>query len=84
MFKNYAKKIKESANEIISHKKHEMIPLDNKEIKSYENQKVWHICKKEFRNDDKNKKKVKCHCHYTGKLRGAAHSECSLKYKVPK
>ena len=35
-----------------------MIPLTNKEIKSYEKQKVCHICKKgEFRDDDKNKKK---------------------------
>ena len=42
------------------------------------------MCKKEFRDDDKNKKKVRDHCHYTEKLRGAAHSECNLKYKVPK
>ena len=33
---------------------------------------------------DKNKKNVRHHCHYTGKFRGAAHSECNLRYKVPK
>ena len=44
--------------EIINFKKKEMIPLTNKEIKSYEKQKVCHICKKGgFRDDDKNKKK---------------------------
>ena len=60
-----------------------MIPLTNKEIKSYEKQKVCHICKKKFCYD-KNMKKVSNHCHYIGKFRGAAHSECNLRYKVPK
>ena len=32
----------------------------------------------------KKQKKVRDHCHHTGKFRGAAHSECSLRYKVPK
>ena len=61
-----------------------MIQLTNKEIKSYEKQKVCHICKKEFRDDDKNKEKVRDHCHYTGKIRGAAHNICNLRYRVPK
>ena len=32
---------------------------------------------------DENNKKVRDHCHCTGKFRGAAHSECNLRYKVP-
>ena len=67
-----------------------MISLTNKEIKSYEKQKVCHICEKKF-CDDKNKKseydlyhKVRDHCHYTGKFRGAAHNICNLRYNVPK
>ena len=60
-----------------------MIPLINKDIKSYEKAKVCHICKKGFHDDDKNKKKVRDHCHYTRNIRGAAHSECNLRY-VPK
>ena len=33
---------------------------------------------------DKNYRKVKDHCHYTCKYRGAAHSICNLKYNIPK
>ena len=41
--------------EIINFEEKEMIPLTNKEIKSYEKQKVCYICEKKF-CDDKNKK----------------------------
>ena len=77
------KDLKELGTEIINFEGKKMIPLTNKEIKSYEKQKVCHICKKEF-FDDKNKKKVRHGCHYTGKFRGAAHSVCNLRYKVSK
>ena len=61
-----------------------MIPLTNKDIKSYKKAKVCHISRKGFHDDDKNNKKVRDHCHYTRNLRGAAHSECNLRYNVPK
>ena len=32
----------------------------------------------------KKQQKVRDHCHYTGKYRGAAHNTCNLRYKVPK
>ena len=67
-----------------------MIPLTNKEITSYEKQKVCYIGEKNF-CDDKNKKskydlyhKVRNHCHYTGKFRGAAHNICNLRFNVSK
>ena len=60
-----------------------MTLLTNQEIKAYKKEKVCYICKKEFYYD-KNKKKVRDHCHYTGKCRRAAHSVCNLRCKVPK
>ena len=74
-------------------KKKETIPLSEEEKKSYEGQNVCHICKEKFclnenneNENDKNEKyrKVKDHCHYNRKFRGAAHSYCNLRYKVPK
>ena len=44
--------------------------------------KCW-MCKGEFKEDDKSKK-VKDHCHFTGRYRGAAHNKCNLKYSIPK
>ena len=65
-----------------------MIPLSYEEISFYNKQEVCHICKKKFCTDEhdenyKNKKKVKDHCHYTWKFRGASHSDRNLKYKIP-
>ncbi|KAJ8949457.1 hypothetical protein NQ318_007558 [Aromia moschata] len=37
-----------------------------------------HICEKPFEVDDK---KIRDHCHLTGKYRGPAHSSCNLNYK---
>ena len=54
-----------------------MKPLTNKEIKSNEKQKICYVCEETF-CDDKSKKsenelyhKVRDHCYYTGKFRGA-------------
>ena len=44
-----------------------------------------HICEDILEEtDDKNYKRVRDHCHLTGKHRGAAHSICNLKYRLPK
>ena len=58
------------------------------ELKQFnEPTKCW-ICNEEFDDtaDEKGYKKnekVKDHCHYTGRFRGAAHNSCNLKYKKP-
>ena len=35
-------------------------------------------------NEFKLNNKVRDHCHYTGKFRGAAHNICNFRYKIPK
>ena len=66
-----------------------MTPLTDDENKYYEEQKESYICKKFFCNNRNQKfkfklnRKVRDHCHFTGKFRGAAHSICHLHYKVP-
>ena len=64
-----------------------MVPLTHQENNFYDEQEICYICKEKFcvNKDDKdyiNRKTVKGHCHYTGKIRGAAHSKCNLNYKV--
>ena len=84
----FCKHLREHATEIIDYEKKEMISLTNEETESYKKQKVCYICKKEFStyddDDSKNYYKVRSHCHYTGKFRGAAHSICNLRHKAPK
>ena len=86
----YCKDLKERGMEIINFKKKEMKPLTNKEIKSYEKQKVWHICEKKFCYDKSKKSeynlyhKVRDHCHYIGNFIAAAHNIFNLRNNTPK
>ena len=50
------KDLNELGMEINNFEEKEMIPLTNKEIKSYEKQKVCHVCKERFCYDKKFKK----------------------------
>ena len=91
--KKFCKDLKEHATRIINYEKKKIIPLTKEEKISYNDQKVCYICKKELDTIDTTKSsflerkknyKVRDHCHYTGKYRGAAHNICNLRYKVPK
>ena len=67
----------------------EMTPLTHEENNFYKEQEACHISKEKFctDKDDKSythKTKVKYHCHYTWKFRGAAISKCDLSYEDPK
>ena len=84
--KNFCLDLKEYATKIINYEKKEMMPLTKEEKKEHNMQKFCYICKKAFSTDDSNKKyhKVKDHCHYTGKYRGAANDICNLRYEILK
>ena len=88
--KIFCKDLKEQVMKIINFEKKEMIPLTDKEKEAQENQKICYICEQKFCMDENDKKefklkqKVRDYCHYTGKYRGAAHSICNLRDKIPK
>ena len=60
--------------------KKEMIPLSPEEWRKFRESKVCWLCRGKFGE----KPKVRDHCHYTGKFRGAAHQSCNLKFQRPK
>ena len=71
--------MKKFSKEIISYEKRKMIPLTIKEKLHYNEQEICYICKKEFNKNDEKHDKIRDHCHYTGKYRGAAHNICNLR-----
>ena len=77
--KRFCNDLKDHTTKIINFKKKTMIALTTEEEDDYNNEIICYICKKEFNND-----KVRDHCHFTGKYRGAAHNTCNLRYKIPK
>ena len=62
--------------------KRSIIFKDKEREQFNEERRCW-ICKGEFDDKNKNKKKVQDHCHFTGRYRGAAHNLCNLNYKKP-
>ena len=91
--KKFSKDLREHVSKTINYEKKKMIQLTTEEKIYHNKQKICYICKKEFNNNDmaelssverKKNYKVRDHCHYMGKYRGAAHNICNLRYKVPK
>ena len=86
--KKFVEWIEEDVKEIANIPDVEMI-FGPDELKQFNDATKCWICNEEF--DDKvdekgyrKNEKVKDHCHYTGRFRGAAHNSCNLKYKKPK
>ena len=78
----FLKYLEEDIKMIANIPKKEII-FGKKEKERYNEETRCWICKGEFDDKDKNKEKVKDHCHYTGRYRGAAHNECNLNYRKP-
>ena len=76
----FVKWLEEDAKEIanITPKK---IIFTEEEKKQFDNASDCWICGEEIKNTND---KVRDHCHYTGRYRGAAHNKCNLKYSKPK
>ena len=87
--KRFCKELREHAMKIMNYKK-KMIPLTYEKNELCEMQKVCYIAKKylvlikTIKNVFKLYHKVRDHCHYIRKFRGAAHSICNSRYKTPK
>ena len=60
------------------YRKAKPLRLTKEEQISFNKEKFCHICKMELEND-----KVRDHCHFTGKYRGAAHNSCNLQCRKP-
>ena len=83
--KRFCDDLKEHVTRITNYEMKPMDPLTEEEKESYKNQELRHIWEKEFRADNnKETRKVRDHCHYRGKYRGAAHSKCNLNYRIVK
>ena len=81
--KRFCQDLKRQAKSIIDFEKKELPVLTiDKEFKHHMATKCY-ICEKIFYNDKNyNYSKVRGHCHYTGKYRGAAHKICNLMYNT--
>ena len=79
--KVFVKKLEELTKGIYNdfYKRPKPLVMGEKERKLFKEAKICHICNGELRND-----KVRDHCHFTGKYRGAAHNKCNLNCRKPK
>ena len=79
---NFIKQIftqQERINQIINNHSNKKLKKTIEDENNYQNSQDCWICNEKFDKD-----KVRDHYHITSKYRGAAHSQCNLKLKIPK
>jgi len=76
----FVKMLRDEVDQVWSSEVKEMI-LTEEEKTTFEKAAECWICKNPFEDGEK---KVRDHCHYSGKLRGAAHNQCNLLFRKPK
>ena len=86
--KRFCKDLKKLVRLITDFEKKDIIELTSEQEYKHDREKYCFICKnkcpgKKDDDKDKNNDKVRDHCHYTGKHRGAAHRLYNLKYNTP-
>ena len=74
----FIQRLEEDVKVIANIKPKEMIFTEEDKKRFNESKECW-ICGEHLNND-----KVRDHCHYTGRFRGAAHNSCNLKFRKPK
>ena len=75
----FVKWLEEDVKKIANIKPKEMV-ITKEEEKQFDKATDCWICGEKLGNDCK----VRDHCHYTGRYRGAAHNRCNLNYSKPK
>ena len=74
----FIKYLEEDVRAIANIKPKEMIFTEEDQKQFNKASDCW-ICREHLGND-----RVRDHCHFTGRYRGAAHNSCNLKYRKPK
>ena len=83
--KNFCSSLRQHATNILNFEKKQILLLTKEELKLYQDARNCYIRGKRILQKlakNRNYRKVKDHCHYAGKYRGAAQSICNLKFNV--
>ena len=72
----------EDCQRIVREEFQKPLVMTSQNERDFQISRVCHICERKFNEQKPSKQKVRDHCHITGKYRGAAHSDCNLKWAI--